>query len=438
MPFVRGRVLPEVELAGRAKRFLDILIWVEQLEVIDARALDELDILRVCLRGLDPFVCDVRIWIPQRHAATSARLRELGIEHQTVPDRQPPAETIRQLEGADAELLTAIGTAMYVDGDCLVVGRREWLPFSVDVNDKLAFLVTDCTFLLPYSEVFSRGHDVPWAFGYKSWNAPWNAFYQLAEERTFRAGVALLRHAQERNVPANARETGRSLVFNRLQNLCFTRDRLLFYEQQRLVAKRAGWQRQRFDFEISYFLNFNYLLIYGAFDHAALFVSQLLALGLADRQVGARSPAFLHALQKKAPALRTIFTRDRTKEFLERVGYLRHYAAHRGSLSPSIVVQAPEREPTLDELDEDIRSAGLDLLPNAFPPGPLRDSYVQMLRNNARFARYEKGKILEGVVPLEYGNGKFGFINPLLDTPWNFSRITEFLDELFAECMKLV
>lgn len=318
------------------------------------------------------------------------------------------------------------------------MGKGEWLPFAMDANNKLAFLLADCSFLLPYSEVFSRGHDIPWAFGYKSWNAPWNAFYQLAEERTFRPGMTLLRHAQQRNTPANARETGRSLVFNRLGNLCVTRDRLLFYEQQRLVAKRAGWRRQRFDFEVSYFLNFYYLLIYGAFDHAALFVSQLLALGLADRQVGARSPAFLDALQNKAPALHTIFTRDRLKEFLERVGYLRHYAAHRGSLSPSIVVEAPEREPTLDELDEDIRSAGLDFVPNAIPPGPVRDAYVQMLRDNARFARYEKQKVLEGVVPLEYGNGKFGFINPLLDTPWNFKRVMEFLDELFTECMKLV
>ncbi len=29
MPFVRDRIVPEVELAGRAKQFLDVLIWVE-------------------------------------------------------------------------------------------------------------------------------------------------------------------------------------------------------------------------------------------------------------------------------------------------------------------------------------------------------------------------------------------------------------------------
>jgi len=74
---------------------------------------------------------------------------------------------------------------------------------------------------------------------------------------------------------------------------------LLFYEIQRLAAKRAGWKRQQFNFEIAYSLNFYYLLIYGAFDHAALFVNQILQLGLSDKQVGATYKVFLDAIQKK-------------------------------------------------------------------------------------------------------------------------------------------
>jgi hypothetical protein len=437
MPFVRDRIIPEVELAGLSKRFLDVLIWAQEFDHQALAALNELDILRVYLRSLNPFICDIRLWVPEGQADTSAVLRNIGIEHGIAPRQEPPAESIRDLKIDDPELITAVGTALRIDADCLAVTNRQWLPNCEDINDKLSFLLTDCTFLLPYSEVFSRGHDVPWAYEHEAWNSPWNAFYQLAEPRTFRSGITTLQHVQNKNdSTAEARESLRSLVFNRLANLCFTRDRLLFYDQQRLAAKRAGWKRQQFGFEIAYYLNFYYLLIFGAFDHAALFVSHFLGLGLTERQVWARSRAFLDALEKKAPSVHAIFTADATKKFLDRVGYLRHYAAHRGSLNPTIVVQAPEREPTTDELDEDIREAGLDYLPNAFPPGPVRDAHLQMLRDNARMARYEKQKVLEGVVPIEYG-GKFGFINPLLDTSWNFSRVMAFLEPLFAECRKI-
>jgi hypothetical protein len=59
MPLVRGRIVPEVELAGRTKWFLDILVWIEQVEEAEAVSLDELDGLRIYLRSLKPFVCDM-------------------------------------------------------------------------------------------------------------------------------------------------------------------------------------------------------------------------------------------------------------------------------------------------------------------------------------------------------------------------------------------
>jgi len=437
MPFVRGRIIPEVELTGRCKRYLDVLIWAQRLDRRALAALDQLDILRVYLRSLHPFVCDIRIWVPEQHNHTLAALRNINIEHQIAPEGEPPTGAMRDVTIGDAELVTAIGTAMRHDADCLVVSNPEWLSYIEDIHDKLSILLTDCTFLLPYSEVFSRGHDVPWAYEYKAWNCPWNAFYQLSEQRTFRCGMSMLHHAQQKNSPADAIETLRSLALNRLGNLCFTRDRLLFYEQQRLAAKRAGWKRQNFDLETSYYLNFYYLLIFGAFDHSALFVSQYLGLGLLQRQVGARSPAFLDALEKKAPSIHAVFNADATKTFLDRVGYLRHYAAHRGSLCPTTVVEEPDHEPTIAELDEDIRQAGLDYVPNAFPPGAEREAFLQMLRTNARAARYEKKKILEGVVSIEYDGGKVGFINPLLDTDWNFRRVMAFLEQVFGECIRI-
>lgn len=437
MPLVRGRIIPEIQLAGRAKQFLDVLLWAEDLGPTDLGALDELDVLRTYLRSLDPFVCYVRVWVAEQHARSIARLDELGIAHRTARCHEPDKNLAAKLEGADAELLKATATALSMDADCLAVATKGWLPFAPQINDGLGLLLTDCTFLLPYAELFSRGHDVPWAFGVKEWNAPWDTFYQMTEQCTFRSGIVLLRGAGEKNAASGARETGRSLVFNRLANLCFTRDRLLFYEMQRLAAKRAGWKRQRFAFEVAYYLNFYYLLMHGAFDHAAQLINELLKLGLADRQVGARSPAFVDSIRKSAPSLHAIFTSDETKTFIDRIASLRHYAAHRGSVTPTIVVQAPDKEPTVGELDDDIRKAGWDVTASAFPPGPERERYWEMLRENATMARYEKEKLLDDVVPVKIGD-KFGFINPLIDTSWNFKRVTAFLDAVFAECAQLI
>ena len=85
------------------------------------------------------------------------------------------------------------------------------------------------------------------------------------------------------------------------------------------VAKRARWQRQRFSAEIAYHLNFYYLLLYGAFDHAAVFVNGLLTLGLDEQRVSARNPEFLTALEVKSEEVAAIFKSAKHVEFMRRV-----------------------------------------------------------------------------------------------------------------------
>jgi len=67
----------------------------------------------------------------------------------------------------------------------------------------------------------------------------------------------------------------------------------------------------------------------------------------------------------------------------------------------------------------------------------MRDKFREMLRTNARMARYEKNKVLEGVVLVEVA-GKSGFIHPHRDTSWNFTRLMTFLNAVFAECARIL
>jgi hypothetical protein len=434
MPYVRGLFLPEVQDVGRAKQYLDILIWIEHLEKADGLCFDLLDHVRIYLNSLQPFVCQIRLWVPKQHVETASWLEAVKVQYQFVDERDATAEI--QIKDADKELLTALGTALSIDADCIAVNRREWLPF-VDDFETSGVLLTDTSFLIPYAEYFSRGHDVPWSFRSMTWYNPWTTFYQMSEERTFKLANEVLYLANQKNAPREAQETGRTLVQNRLPNLCYTRDRLLFYDIQLLAAKRTGWKRQKFLFEIGYYLTFYYLTLYGVFDHAALFVSHLLQLGLPEKQVGATYKSFLDALEKKSAPLFAVFTDTKNKEFIERIGYLRNLAAHRGTVMPGIVVEALEREPTEEELDADIRADGKDYLIHLLPAGKAQEDVRKMLRSNARMARYEKGKVLEGVALIQTG-GKTAFISPHLDTSWNFNRAMTFLNAVFQECFQLL
>jgi len=66
MPIVRGSILPEVQSVGRAKPYLDILLWYETLNDSDLSLLNELDHLRIYLDQI-PIFCDIRISIPRAH-----------------------------------------------------------------------------------------------------------------------------------------------------------------------------------------------------------------------------------------------------------------------------------------------------------------------------------------------------------------------------------
>jgi hypothetical protein len=435
MPFVRGRIIPEAESAGRAKSQLDVLFWLKNADHPDTlKTFDELEHLRIYLDSFQPSIASIRFLVPLDDQKINAVMKANIIGHYFTPksnqfDRIPK----RIREGLSEDLAVLASTALGSDADCIVTDVAEWLPYVEEFEEIGIYLTTPGLLLLRYCELFVRGHNLPWAFGHKVWFEPWTAFYQLSEPTTFRQGMELLNLAAAKKAPSDARDVGRSLVFNRLGDICFTRDRLLFHEMQQAVSKRARWKRQRFATEIAYHLNFYYLLLFGAFDHAAVFVNALLSLGVKEKRVSARGQEFLSALQAKSPKMHAIFDNKDHKSFITKIAAVRHVAAHRGVITPTKVVQEPDHEPTNDELDEDIRKAGLEDILMAFPVGPAREGFREMMRTNARMARYEEQTLMEDVLLIEV-DGKWGWINPLLDTSWNFNRCMDFLADVFTQC----
>ncbi len=430
MPNIRGRFCPEVESTGRAKKYLDVLLWGATWSQQHQKDLDSLDVLRGYVHSIRPACCDIRIIVPETHGSTMEMLSACRIQFLVVPITKAVSETSKLI--SEKELGDAVQTALRCDADVLAVGNVDWLPYAEEI-DSLGLFLTDTGFVNRYCEIFVRGHDIPWAFSTQIWGQPWNGFYQMSEPQTFSAGTEFLYQAHGKGVSGDAQETGRSLLHNRLPNICFTRDRLLFYDMQKMAALRAKWKRQEYAFELSYYLKFYYPLIFGGFDHAALLVNQCLQLGLSERNVGASYGSFLNALKAKSPAVYAIFTNPKHVEFIKRVAYLRHYASHRGSLAPAKLIEKPEKELTNDDLDSMIAAQELDELLTALPAGEMRDSFRETLRYNVRMSYYEKeGKVVEGVVPIEI-DGKFGFIRPANETYWNFQNRLLFINQVFAE-----
>ncbi len=430
MPNVRRHFLPEVKSAGRPKKCLDVLLWGNDWSEQNWVDFDELEVLRDYLRSIRPSFCGIRLFVPATHAGAAETLEKLNVKFIATEITNATAETSRSI--GDKELADAVQASLTCDADALVVTNLAWLPYAEELDD-LGIFLTDTSFLKYYCEIFVRGHDVPWAFAPMIWGLTWNAFYHITEQRTLGVGMDFLYAAQKKKVSAEAQETARSLVHNRLPNICFTRDRLLFYEIQKMAALRAKWKRQEYAFEIGYYLNFYYPLIYGGFDHIALLVNQCLQLGLPEKNVGATYQGFLDTLKAKNGALHAIFTEPKQVEFIKRIGYLRHYASHRGSLAPGKLLEKPDKELTNNELDAMIAEAGMDDLLMYIPEGELRDSFRQTLRCNFKMEHYEKeGKMVDGVVPIVL-DGKAGFIRPANDTEWNFQKFLLFMNRVLTE-----
>jgi hypothetical protein len=434
-PFIRGRFIPEVESTGGIKGSLDVLLWLPELSLGELRHLDSIEILRTYLASMVPSRCSINLWVPTPFSETQTGLTAIGISF-GLALIAAPTDRVREDLGAHAsqEVLEIAATALSVDADVVVTSSPALLPYVIDL-ELCGTLLADFETLKRQCELFARGHEIPWTFEANPLSQPWNGFYNLYEPRTFVVGLRFLERAQAMNLTQKAQEVGRTLVHNRLPNLCFTRDRLLFYDAQRNVSRRQHWQRQEFLFESGYYLNFYYLLLYGGFDHLAVVTNETLQLGVPERKVGAIYPDFLNALRERSPAIHELFTEARVVEFVRRIGALRHYSAHRGSIAPGKIYEKLDPEPSEAELDAEIEAQGTGDFLIAVPEGPIRDTFRKTLR--AKLLLSKSKLIAEGVVFVEI-HGQWSYIFPMIDTEWNFVRYHQFMVSVLSALTNLM
>lgn len=434
-PIVRGRAVPQIESSGRVKNSFDVLLWTENLSRNGFRILNDVQQLREYLAAGQPYAPSLNLRLPNEFRRVHTLLNGFAIPTSGIDIAAPSAE-ISQLFGPNAppQMQNAAATALNSDCDMLVVEESDWYPYYEEF-DKLGILLGSPAVIVRQSEIFARGHDVPWAFDSPLWDCPWGAFYFFGENNTLIPGQRFLDLSRERGVSPELQEVGRSLVFNRIPNILFTRDRLLFYEMQQAAAKRGKWTRQRFQFEIGYYLNFYYILLYGAFDHFAVLVNGVMGIGLQERDVTATGKTFLKELEKRAPEVHAIFIDPELTDFIERIAALRHATAHRSQIMPGPVYEKPDHEPTNAELDAEMQAKGLDRELQYFPAGTVREAVRESIRFKLKLTKYKV--LIEDAVLIDAKKQK-GFINPLIDTEWNFGRFFEFYTAVLGAVAKRI
>jgi hypothetical protein len=427
-PFVRGRIIAEVESSGLTKQRFDVLVWIARPSDGELKSFDSLEILRIYLSTLESR-CGINLWVPSTLEEIRNSFNSIGISFHTVE----PAIVTQEVEtalgaAAPVELKTAVSTALGLDADALVVSNPDWFPYAPEIED-LNVRLLDSKLAERHCEIFVRGYEVPWSCNSPAWDRPWGGAYHFFEWRpTFFEGLRFLERASKHKLSRDSQEAGRSFVHNRIPNLCYTRDRLLFYDLQKSMAKRRQWERQEFNFEIAYLLNFYYLLIYGGFDHLAIILNGALNLGVPQKNVGASYESFLRPLSGAAPEIHALFTDPRFVEFRDRIGAARHYAAHRGAIAPGDIYEELDPKPTDAELDAIIAERGLDRYLGTIPAGAVRDSFRASLR--AKVLLSLSKSVAKGVVFLEIA-GKWFIIHPMEDVGWNFDRLHDFTEAVF-------
>jgi hypothetical protein len=437
MPTVRGRFIRERHKARASKRSFDILLWIEHLQRADVAHLDLLEQLRVYLTARFSGVCELRLLVPSTFTETRellSRFRIFFVEVATPAADE--AFLAAHPDLSDPVISHAAVSAKTIAADCIVVpSNSEMLPFIEELRNSLHTLITDTSFLLTVCDVYVRGFEIPWTHRHMIWDMPWMTFYLWAEAASFSELMRLTNAMQTSGCDQEFVQANISLSMVRLPQISFTRDRLLWLDLQREAARRDGFVKT-YAFEISYYLNAYYLLLSGTFDHLALIVNGVYALGIPERNVGATYKAFLEPLKQQSTTMHGLFTRSDTVDLIARFAQLRNLAAHRGAITPRNVVEAPDHEPTPEELRKEIERAGMAwIFDEPYRSHSGADTLIKTALANARAAIYERGKRIADDVTMIELNGKTVFVSPLLDTTWNYRQVLHFAKSVADECL---
>jgi hypothetical protein len=373
MPYIDGHLYPEIDSAGSASKQLRVLLHLNgQLPVEWLRQ------FRLITEYLNS--------IPRNDISIS-----------TFYDATRISNEAKALLDADQEsgnegkwsLQDCIKAADKLDCDFVITNYEcIWDECDTDQASKERLLTFEQS--LKVFEIFVKGHEIPWSFEQPVWNMPWGSFHSLCDVKG-RVCYGMLSKLTQCNLAPEVVEYARSLLLNRFAHVCYTRDKIAFYDMQRRFAVRRKWERQQFFFEIGFYLTNYYLALWGCVDQLSLFVNRAFGLGVqSPNQISFRNKKFIRKLVEKSPEVAGIVNANDFSKWLDDLMLFRDHCAHRGTMELAIILH----EPT-DPLDEREIEAEAEASPfwsemKTMLSSEMFDTYAQSVKNRIRLSKYRK------------------------------------------------
>lgn len=321
--------------------------------------------------------------------------------------------------------------AVKMDAD-VIVSESTNSDFEMQKKDSQRLITGNAVHAIKQAEIFVRGHEIPWACDEPAWNMPWGSFYTMCESSGRQAWHTYSSLLPTNSLSAEAKEVLRSLLLNRFISICYTRDKLLFYRQQRSYAKRNGFTKQDYKFEVGYNLTNYYFLFWAGIDQLSLIINDLLKLGFNGLGTNIANQKFIDAIFCKNKEIGRIIIKKEYSEWLKKLRTIRHFVAHQGNITLSYLMAVPENEPSDEEIEEEVKKHPYARSIALFPE-ELQGTFWEMLKQQVKISKYEKTSD-EAMIFDEKGSRYICF--PYKDVELDFKIFENLIMEVLAQVPK--
>jgi hypothetical protein len=255
---------------------------------------------------------------------------------------------------------TQIGIEMVIEEDT-----------AEDVNAKFDIVIDDICYLgekeienvqtmeqaLESIESFSIGHHIPWSFEDPMYGSSFTTHFTTHYKTGQRRLAVFEKKAQQ--VDSTEIELWRTLLLQKYQQLEYAKHMLNFFNLQRKKAKRGGFDRQEYTFELGYHFTLYQLIMSSCLDVTARIIRYRHFRDFSFRHSNWKNTDF----QKRVKG--TLYTNlldflqsEEMKDWHEILNAVRNFSAHEGTTLPTSILMEPEGGiPSYEEISSDIRES---------------------------------------------------------------------------------
>lgn len=414
-PLKYGKTIGEIYDTTLLSQKFCILVDLEISKEL-LKHLAELCTLRDYLNDLDDRLVKLEIYLSPRMIRYVPGMLNLAKAPLVEPETEFDSQIIKIADKIDADIVVSDSSIT----DSEEQKEENFRLYSSNIEE--AKLRT---------EIFVRGHEIPWAFDEPLWHMPWGSFYTMCDYYGKEAwssyssmmGVAVLK--------ASTNEVLRSLLLNRFSYICHSRDKLLFYMLQRSYAKRNEFKRQDYRFEAGFHLTYYYLLIWGGIDQLSIIINDLLELGSKGISVSIAKEEFRKKVLSKNRKIGDVLVKEKYLEWFVHLMKIRHFVAHKGVIILQDLLEEPEAEPSKEEIELEAKKHPyyVRTIKN-LRSERLRESYLNILKEQIRVSKFKR--ISDEATILNIKGKNYTFY-PLKEVELNFNIFRDLVTELLPE-----